>query len=83
MRKHRLLLPRNLKSSTRAGVVAAGAGVRNGLHAKIALRSYRMFFAEGTEDVFVRQVPSKRNLEQQTKAKKAKFEKWFNALGFL
>jgi hypothetical protein len=76
------LLQRNLKGVNKAAPLT-GIGVRNGLKAKIALRSFRMFFAEGTEDVFVRQPPSKRGLEQQTKTRKAKFEKWFNGLGFL
>jgi hypothetical protein len=84
VRKHRLLLPRNLKgSSNKLAAPFVGAGVHNGLKAKIALRSYRMFFSEGSEDVFVRQAPTKRGLEQLNKAKKAKFEKWFNGLGFL
>ena len=71
-----------MKGVNRAAPVV-GVGVRNGLKVKIALRSYRMFFAEGTEDVFVRQASSKHNTEQLAKSKKAKFEKWFNGLGFL
>ena len=84
VRKRRLLLLRNVKATGRPTLAAAlaDAGVRNGLKAKIALRSYRMFFAEGTEDVFARRVP-KRSSEASAKAKKAKFEKWLASLGFI
>ncbi len=84
IRKRRLLLSRNLKAVGRPNLAAAvaDAGTRNRLKAKIALRSYRMFFAEGTEDVFARRV-GKRTSEASAKTKKAKFEKWLSSLGLI
>lgn len=80
VRARSVFLARNAKA-TAPDMAAAlqGAAMDNGLRVRVALRTYRFFFVEGTEDYFHR--PRARPAAPVSRARAQKFHAWLAAQG--